>query len=254
MGTQQGWRWPPGGGRGRAPSGEGKAPPAFAVCVSEARQPRPHHTGRASQGCWGPAGEAGWAGQQTPGARGGLALISSCSWSHGNKGTSWGSFSALLPCTPQLGETGSQGCLWGRGLRIQCPIQLPQLLLVPAWGVTAPSCCQPTQKQGWGLGFPQPLAPKVLGHSRRHSLAASAVPRAHGRSWKKGRQRSQSVPVVLCWHRQASRPSPPGPHSLACPLHLHLGKEHGGRASATWGRRQQRKGQSAGSPGLQGGP
>ena len=131
------------------------------------------------------------------------------------------------------------------GARAEDPVPhpaLPQLLLVPAWGVTAPSCCQPTQKQGWGLGFPQSLAPKVLGHSRRHSLASSAVPRAHGRSWKKGRQRSQSVPVVLCWHRQASRPSPSGPHSLACPLHLHLGKEHGGRASATWGRRQQRKG------------
>lgn len=52
--------------RGRAPSGEGRAPPASAVCVSEVRQPRPHHTGRASQGCWGPAGEAGWAGQQPP--------------------------------------------------------------------------------------------------------------------------------------------------------------------------------------------
>lgn len=71
-----------------------------------------------------------------------------------------------------------------------------------------------------------PPVPKAPGHSRTHSLAASAVPRPHGRSWKKGRQRSQSVPVVLCWHRQASRPAPSGLHSLACPLHLHLG-EHG---------------------------
>lgn len=69
------------------------------------------------------------------------------------------------------------------------------------------------------------LRPPGPGHSHRHSLAASAVPRTHGRSWKKGRQRSQSVPVVLCWHRQASWPASSGPHSLACPLHLHLRKE-----------------------------
>lgn len=184
-----------------------------------------------------------------PGARGGLALISSCGWSHGNKGTSWGSFSALLPCTPQLGETGSQGCLWGRGLRIQCPVQLSPAPPGPCVGGDSPKLLPAHPEAELGVWFPKPapppprpLAPKVPGYSRRHSLAASAVPRAHGRSWKKGRQRSQSVPVVLCWHRQASRPSPSGPHSLACPLHLHLGKEHGGRASATWGRRQQRKG------------
>ena len=123
---------------------------------------------------------------------------------------------------------------------------LPQLLLVPMWG-RQPKLLPAHPEAGLGAWFPKPvtplpLAPKVPGHSRRHSLAASAVPRAHGRSWKKGRQRSQSVPVVLCWHRQASRPSSSGPHSLACPLHLHLGEEHGGRVSANWGKRQQRKG------------
>lgn len=51
------------------------------------------------------------------------------------------------------------------------------------------------------------------------------MPRAQGRSWKKGRQRSQSVPVVLCWQRQASRPLASGAHSLAWPLHLHLGRD-----------------------------
>lgn len=116
-----------------------------------------------------------------------------------------------------------------------------EFLLTPAaaQGLRVHAATRPTQQQpplprlrelvSWPTC--QPLVPKVPGHSRRHSLAASAVPRAHGRSWKKGRQRSQSVPVVLCWHRQTSWPVSLGPHSLACPLHLHLGKEHGGWGS-----------------------
>lgn len=112
----------------------------------------------------------------------------------------------------------------------------PQLVLIPAQDLEpqklrpGPPGAAPLPGMGSlspGL-HPRPLATEVPGHLRRHSLAASAVPRAHGRSWKKGRQRSQSVPTVLCWHRQTSRPSSLGPHSLACPLHLHLGKEHGG--------------------------
>lgn len=174
-------------------------------------------------------------------------MISSCGWSGENKGTSWGSFSALPPRTPQLGRLGLGLCVWGQGLRIKRPVQLS---LGSSWslcGGDSPKLLPAHPEAGLGAWFPKPatplpLAPKVPGHSRRHSLAASAVPRAHGRSWKKGRQRSQSVPVVLCWHRQASRPSSSGPHSLACPLHLHLGTEHGGRVSANWGRRQQRKG------------
>lgn len=112
------------------------------------------------------------------------------------------------------------------------PALSPPLLIPAATGglsVRSSPCCQVSgsllPRQSHGL---RPLVPRVPGHSRTHSLAASAVPRAHGRSWKKGRQRSQSVPVVLCWHRQTSRPAASGPHSLACPLHLHLG-EHGDR-------------------------
>lgn len=64
-------------------------------------------------------------------------------------------------------------------------------------------------------------------YSRRHSLAASAVPRAQGRSWKKGWQRWQSVPAVWCWHTHTSCPPSSGAHSLAWPLHLHLRREPG---------------------------
>lgn len=110
------------------------------------------------------------------------------------------------------------------------PALSPPLLIPAATGglsIRSSPCCRVSgsllPRQSHGLW---PPVPRVPGHSRTHSLAASAVPRAHGRSWKKGRQRSQSVPVVLCWHRQTSRPAASGPHSLACPLHLHLG-EHG---------------------------
>ena len=52
------------------------------------------------------------------------------------------------------GKTGSGALCVGGGLRIKRPVQLS---LSSSWslcGGDSPSCCQPTQKQGWGLGFP----------------------------------------------------------------------------------------------------
>lgn len=63
------------------------------------------------------------------------------------------------------------------------------------------------------------------GHSRRHSLALSAVALLHGRSLKKGRHFSQSTPKVLCLQLHTSLSCSFFTHSLACPLHLHLGRE-----------------------------
>lgn len=62
-------------------------------------------------------------------------------------------------------------------------------------------------------------------HSRRHSLALSAVALLHGRSLKKGRHFSQSTPYVLCLQLHTSLPNSFFTHSLACPLHLHLERE-----------------------------
>lgn len=62
-------------------------------------------------------------------------------------------------------------------------------------------------------------------HSRRHSLALSAVALLHGRSLKKGRHFSQSTPYVLCLQLHTSLSNSFFTHSLACPLHLHLERE-----------------------------
>ena len=62
-------------------------------------------------------------------------------------------------------------------------------------------------------------------HSRRHSLALSAVALLHGRSLKKGRHFSQSTPYVLCLQLHTSLSNSFFTHSLACPLHLHLRRE-----------------------------
>ena len=58
-------------------------------------------------------------------------------------------------------------------------------------------------------------------HLPLHSLASWGVPLAHGRSVKKGLQRSHSLPSVLCLHWHANRPSSPDTHWEPCPLHLH---------------------------------
>lgn len=181
---------------------------------------------------WGPAGGAAWARPAPPGTWAGLAFISGCGRSSEHKGTSWGTFPALPPRTPPPWGTWSAGAVWG--VRTGAPRG-------PA-GPTRGAAPLPAR-----VRFGACVSRGSPGHSRRHSWAASAVPRAHGRSWKAGRQRSQSTPVVLCWQWQTSRPAASGPHALACPLHLHLGKERGGRGAGNRGG-YRRRGRSPGGP------
>lgn len=121
----------------------------------------PGHITRAGhpRAAWGPAGEDGWAGQHLPRARGGLALISSCGWSRENKGTSWVSFPALPPRTPQLGRLGLGLCVWGQGLRTKRPVQLSLSSSGSLRGGDSPKLLPAHPEAGLGAWFPKPATP-----------------------------------------------------------------------------------------------
>lgn len=179
---------------------------------------KPHPWGLGHErAAWGPVAEPGRAGQHPLGPRVAWLSLAVAVGAVRTKeqvgGPSQPSHRGHLHC----GGLGLGELFVGEGLRMKC--------LPPA------TRAAPTTKEFVSRPVPTASCPQAPGHSRRHSWAASAVPRAHGRSWKKGRQRSQSAPVVLCWHRQTSWPVASGPHSLACPLHLHLGENQGGQGS-----------------------
>lgn len=189
-----------------------------------------------------------------PGARGGLALISSCGWSHGNKGTSWGSFSALLPCMPQLGETGSQGCLWGRGLRIQCPVQLSPAPPGPCVGGDSPKLLPAHPEAELGVWFPKPAPPspasgpqssRILTQTLVGSLGCAPGPRVvleEGQAALTVRARG----VVLA---SAGQPALPISAALAgVPVALAPGKRTRGQGVCNLGEAPAEEGLVAGSP------
>lgn len=140
-------------------------------------------------------------------------MISSCGWSRENKGTSWVSFPALPPRTPHWGD-GSGALCGGKWLRTKRPSSSPSAPPGP-YGGDSLSYCQPTQKQGWGLGFPslQPSSP-ASGLQSPGTLTTlvggPAVPCPHGAVLEEGQAAPQSVPVVLCWHRRPAGPPHPG--------------------------------------------
>lgn len=204
-------------------------------CSLAGMRAKPHPWGLGHErAAWGPVAETGRAGQHPLGPRVAwlslAVVVGAVRTKEQVGGPSQPSHHGHLHC----GGLGLGELFVGGRTEDEMPPSSPP---AATRGLRGHMATRPTPEQPPPLEslFPglctQSPVPKVPGHSRRHSWAASAVPRAQGRSWKEGRQRSQSVPVVLCWHRQTSWPVALGPHSLACPLHLHLGENHGGQGS-----------------------
>lgn len=115
------------------------------------------------------------------------------------------SFSGPPATHAQLGRLGLGALCVGSRAEDQAAVQLSSAPPGPYVGVTLATASPPRSRAG-GLDFPQkpaapspPLASKVLGHSREHSLWPQPCRTPMGGHWKKGRQALlQSVPVVLC--------------------------------------------------------
>lgn len=133
----------------------------------------------------------------------------------------WGLCSLSRTCAHE----GDSLCLQPTALVHAVPLTCRQ------WDCSTLSNCGRTtafqslqEEQGEVAHCPSPLR-RPRGNSRRHSLALSAVALRHGRSLKKGRHFSQSMPYVLCLQSHTSLSNSFFTHSLAWPLHLHLGRE-----------------------------
>lgn len=135
------------------------------------------------------------------------------------------------------GETGSGALCVGVRAEDQTPVQLSLSSSGSLRGGDSPKLLPAHPEAGAGglvsgLQPPSPpLASKVLGHSRRHSLAASAVPAP--RAVLEEGQAALVSPGVWCCAGTGRYSRPSSIRYTLVPLHLHRGKEHGGRVSAT---------------------